>query len=834
MKIDWNLDPRRITEVPIYQIHFSDQVLTDQLNTSQLRLLILSHEFAINGIPAFYLESAPSYSQYYSQDPVVIVFDLDNRFNDVKLQYWARVDSWLWDPQSYFSNGISNHFSRALTTVLYYKYIDLNPLYFTSFILIPNNERHLESFLVQPVPVLRNNHIQLRTVIQGGLSCVINPRNHLKNGSFILSPPYEHLLRVTSADHQTNSDFNSKFDASHQNHFISVLTVDKKVLKLEYGVDQIVHLTKPSLIMPKFFEDDNIQSVSETQNSYSPLKTENSYDENFNEDDPDPGSIDNTFDNYNFCNTLMKDEITNNNSKLCHFKNLALFQYSDQMIESFFNDKASPSKVETSFSVLEDTKPDASFIITEQIVNRKYRQKILQCIGEKGRFPSMRLDLKCIVANFLSYYRFDFGFSTINPPPFMKEFCLCETVSCEKLGVPDIIVNSNGSKTEVKADVALSLWEKESFLPIMGPKNAHYVVFASNSVHKNAVDTFMTQFCHCYSQCGFGTLRPYPREEYSLSIPTNSIPQAISKYFESQPLMEFRQFPVLTFIVAPPIFDPNFKPHTIVNYIRPTSVETATEVEVKSLAFVVYSRIRIFFPQPTGMSDFSQIEVIGSILFGFRYQPPFVLKRNTEYMSFHIAWDHHTRLSVWIDDIGTVLHTVRADSISQISDIINKSRQSLHDLNLRFTVTILGEGIYDPIFQDCNNFLSIDIELYSVFPTPEIKCRFEQDFPDDVIVFSNVEQVGEAATRYAIPVSTCFIMSRYHPSYKISAYRDSNDELLKNFAKEMSHLTWLSVKPGDENRTISYPPHICALLRKNECSCLTISRFEFLPSLEKI
>jgi hypothetical protein len=56
--------------------------------------------------------------------------------------------------------------------------------------------------------------------------------------------------------------------------------------------------------------------------------------------------------------------------------------------------------------------------------------------------------------------------------------------------------------------------------------------------------------------------------------------------------------------------------------------------------------------------------------------------------------------------------------------------------------------------------------------------------------------------------------------------------LLMEYVKNMSHLSWLSVKPGSEKRMILYPPHVCALLRKNDSETLVVNRFKFLPSAE--
>ena len=66
------------------------------------------------------------------------------------------------------------------------------------------------------------------------------------------------------------------------------------------------------------------------------------------------------------------------------------------------------------------------------------------------------------------------------------------------------------------------------------------------------------------------------------------------------------------------------------------------------------------------------------------------------------------------------------------------------------------------------------------------------------------------------------------------AIGETPEDTVRAYAKHMSHMSWLSVKPGSENRTISYPPHVCALIRKNTPPTTILSCYEFLPSTEII
>lgn len=918
MEIDWNLDPQKISEIPIYQIHFKDSSLENQPETISLRLLIFSHKLALSQIPAFYLDSALSIKQQDDYKPEVsqsvIVFDINGDFesNEVEtLPFWAHLSHWKWVPHEIFSNEIVEAFSRALTLVLYYRHYNLNPLYFSSYILIPGGGPFFEPFLVQPVPVLRQGSIQIRTVLQSGLDCILSPKTAPPAGSFILFPPNEHPLYIISVKTP---------------NILEAITIDKKKIEIDIETDKFVFLTNPPLIMPKFFEDDKDISAASTNANSNFTNSNSNYDEDFSG----------------------HEEIQD--APPCQFTNLKLFNFTEKDIADFFTSKFSsenafeygqpandnpsgdPNEMnddsDTFFSVLEDTQPNSLQILSEFVpkIKSKERKKILSCVGLNGSFPTKRSHLTCIRANFLSYYRFDFGFSTVNPPSFVSQFGRTSRVRYQKLGIPYITLNKNGDKYEERADKVLSIWESERFMPISGPKDAHYAVFIMKGVSSDSVRTFMSQFTAVYSSLGFGALTPYPRkgEDYMIEVPVGDIPRILMEYFDNP--TEYQQYQVLSFIVAPPIFSENLKLHSIVNYIRPNGLETATIEEVKTLAFVVYSRIRIFSPQPLGMIEPLAQRKVGVVLFGFRYKPPFLLSRDTkaadsngddlglglgsiggnrnsdsfeDQMELHAAWDPSKSLSAWIDGIGSVLHMLGASDITSISSFIEEAKQAFK-VKMKFTVTLLGEGIKHSLYNVCDNNLPPDVEIYSVSPSPSVSAHFEEEFADDVVIFEDTEQCFEVPINtqqqqqqqstgsvdflnsndfdgfdsfdsferqgsslawpstepnashflprnsslqtsslsgddcYVKPSATCYVLSKYQPPYMTSIYRGGSRDQLLNYVTKMSHLSWLSVKPGDEKRTISYPPHICALLRKNDCSCLTISRFEFLPYHEKI
>ena len=190
----WNLSSQNYTDILISQISLSSR-FNDDKNSENLRILVLSHQLSQFGIPAFYLDSSPSYSLEKTNGPTVIAFDIYSKLSEFKIPYWAESREWNWNASSYFSFEISEHFSRALVLLKYYQKFNVYSMYFTSYLLFPPQRSIIEPFLFQPVVVRRKGKIHIRTVLQGGIEISIlkAPRTI---GSFVLIPPFEHPFKV--------------------------------------------------------------------------------------------------------------------------------------------------------------------------------------------------------------------------------------------------------------------------------------------------------------------------------------------------------------------------------------------------------------------------------------------------------------------------------------------------------------------------------------------------------------------------------------------------------------------------------------------------------------
>jgi hypothetical protein len=327
------------------------------------------------------------------------------------------------------------------------------------------------------------------------------------------------------------------------------------------------------------------------------------------------------------------------------------------------------------------------------------------------------------VASFLSFFRFDFGFSDVIPPRHGQRLCSYSYVQYKRLGIPQVLVNSHGIPRNIPADVVCERWERDRFLPISGPKDCHFVVFCQNDLSRPAIDSFFKEFSHIYQLRGFGRLSPMPRGESVVYETKEGLTNDINKFFQLQPLSEFQTYPIVSFIVAPPIYDRSFEPHSIITYVQPWSVTSGSEDEIRTLALVVYSRIRIFTPSPFGMIDIARFET-SMLFFGFRYQPPYILPRSSQTMIMHIAWDQETRLTAWMDDIGSVLHVVSKSTLEELSRFVADLVNFLRGTDLRLTLTVLGEGINDDLFHAIEKQFGRHFRrtvLFALAPAPAVQ-----------------------------------------------------------------------------------------------------------------
>ena len=788
--VEWNLESLDIASVRVVQVHYSSSVAGDPQFASDRRLLVLSHAIAYTGIPAFFLKQSPKYLRYQNTGPVVVVFDLNDKFSGFTLSEIWETEAEILDMASGFCAEFYDELQRAVCVTSYYEFKQLNPLYFTSFLVVPGSHSKSEPFLYEKVPLRRNKMLCMRTMTKGSLDFVVESRNPVPVGSFVLVPPYEHPFYVLSYSPQAQT--------------LSLLSVEKERMTIELGSTQFVLITRPPVQMASFY------------------KTEQDSRETAPRGD-------------------------------CQFKAKELFDFTQEDIESFIaarfanDDEAhEEGKRGALESFLDYPELSVEQVVSQIVSDPAARGPIIECLGKLGTLPSHRFELHIRAASFLSFFRFEFGFSDVKPPYHAQSLVHGSSCIYERLGIPQVLVGCDGKITEVSASSVVDEWVEKFYQPISGPKSGHYIVVCSPEVPIEHAKLFFRQLSDIYRLHEFGKLTPFPRFDAHYSIPVDEMGSFIMRlFYEDQSLSEFQQFPLLTFIVGPPIYDPSFRPCSILSYVRPESIGTASRKEIAAFAFVVYSRIRNFSPTPFGMISLAPVSLgeAATFFFGYRYQPPFLLPRSdNRNVTMHVAWDHVQNMSTWMDDIGSVLQFLPESPLDRLVQTMRSCIDMLPGVTVRFTVSVLAEGISRRLLHHIESALGpllSSTTIFAVSPEPTVQVLFKEEFQDDAVIFSAAQQFRASSDdEFEPPLATCYVVAHTLPAYGVSLYTKpatgTPEDTVRAYAKHMSHMSWLSVKPGSENRTISYPPHVCALIRKNTPSTTILSRYEFLPSTEII
>lgn len=791
--VQWNLDPFEEKEIAIYQISILSEALEERKSNNVKRLLVLSHSLGIQKIPSFFLQNSPNYSPFPVNQSVLIVFDFFHKF-DIKEQSlnWCSFFSWKYDIHQPFDATFYNDLQCALNVVSYYEFEKLSPIYFTSFLLFPQSDSFPDPFLYQKVPIRSKFSLSIRTHIQKCSQFIIDYPDPLLPGNYVLISPYDHpFLVISSAD-----------------KFITVKSVDDITMTFDVATTLFVLITNPSIFLPNFVLSGSTPLFRSSYRQKSQNHTEN------------------------------------------YFYPVQFFEYSksDQIGILLI-----PRPTDHDFLHSEDDSPNTAILeypdltldqILSQIVKDKSNRKIiLKCLG-KGELPSHRLTLILPIAQSIAFTNNEFCFTNCRIPFHVKGLLTTNSIRYEKLSIPKLLVQIKNQRKPVPATTIITQWKSERFYPICGQKNAHFVVFSVSTISKCLIHTFFASFCNSYTLFNFGSLSPLPNEETYIFLSYEDMPVVIKTYIDQQKLIEFRQFPLIIFIVGPRIHDPEFNPHALISYIDPNFIQAAKTNEIESLVFDLYSTIRIYKPFPFGMTEpLNKLPL--KLFFGYRYQPPVYLDREDKnLMNVHIAWDEVTQTASFVDEIGSVFDVVPNISIANMNTIINDIKKMFKEIPVKFTLSILSEGITQKLNQEIHQKIDPEILknilLFAISPQPNIQCLFDENFDEDVLIFAPTEQFMQSTdgTEFLIPLCSCYVVSNFLHAYSISFY--SNQMVISaapqrhvyQFAHQMSNLSWLSIKPKCEKRTISYPPHISALLKKTNAPVKRIAKYEFVPSSE--
>ena len=839
--VKWNFDPNGLFSLPVSQLTVSSDgdTFSSSATVCQKRLLLLSHQLNYRGIPAFYMSQSPKYSTERLNQEVVLVFDFFSNFNQFQLPIWIkRFDFSISAELNSIPNEFFCHFQRALSLYYLYKFTNdykLNVYYFDTFLLIESSEFFDEPFVFKPIPIIKNKKIHIRTIAAGNLKVVINPPMigcELSENQFILMQPYPHPFFVKKIDQENNCVLLKNIDNT------------EIVKKIDDSFEHIL-LTKPPSNLTKFVPASNAETVdyyTKTKNLTSISKASSTFNfettEFYTFDDKSFGNF--------FANNSVKDNEDTTQAR----------SFSD--INSLFNSENSYFFYEESSLVS---------LIKEEIIDKKERKVLYKFLSKFPNFPPPIInDMILPNSSFLSFFQFDLTFCCSEQPRYTNKFSTFSDINAQHLGLPNVKVNVNGNVRDVSPINIFDDWKKNHYSPISGPKSCHYVVFyvdygndygkgkfdeineenqnVYENYKRNLVIDYFESLQSSYTLHEFGTLSPFPKGESYISTKPSNFFEKTNSFFKKHTLAEYQQYPIISFVVCPIFFEQYMTCHSICTFLSTDQIKKFKPKDIDHMSFIVYSRIRLFHPYPFGMINIAPPEA-ASLFFGYRYQPPYLLSRQQGHaLTIHLAWDPVTGFTAWVDDVGSVSHIFKEKPLPNLCKLLVDIVNFLKEISVDTTFTILSESPTDELVQSIISIFTRSLpsfSLFSIVPTPQIQIAHQKNDiidisnqpHDDLIIFDDPETTLSYDANVSVPSCSCYIVSPDQPSYKISHYFNSKNDIpkkcIEEFAKNMSHLSWLSQSAETKKRVVSFPPHIAALLRRVRAKTNFITGFEFLP-----
>jgi hypothetical protein len=476
-------------------------------------------------------------------------------------------------------------------------------------------------------------------------------------------------------------------------------------------------------------------------------------------------------------------------------------------------------------SVFEEPSPGIEEILTEQVPDQKVRAKIRHAISPRPLLPSPRVSLSFFESTTLHCFSFDFVDS--RPPAWPSHLVTQSGFEGRRLGIPALLVRRNEGPHSVAATSAISQWDKEHFAPISGPKPAHYVVLAESSLPRLLVQLFVRSIAHFYSRLEFGELRPLTRRDtFTFCLPED-VRRGVQFFQRDNRLAEFQQHPVIIFALSDIAFGADSRPRAHVCQLPTSLIQRMDSTEIQCICFQLYAQLRSYF------SIGCNKPILEAIYLGFRYQPPFILRRaHDDRLNVHVAWDPTSGISIWTDDIGSTLSEIQLKNPSEFDRYITSLRLGLEGVYVQISVGILGDAVSETHLPGLIQ-AQIGAFVVSVMPAGAVQVARDLGFENDVFILAHVEYASAAPPPGPSPVAAGTIVSRAHAAYAVALYsnprRDlADDDALAWIAQEFSNLSWTSVRPGAETRTVAIPPHFAALMKAIRFPTLPYLRLEFI------
>ena len=692
--LDWNLDQREFQTVEITQIQFI-QGQTDLSDSQEkLRLLVLSHQIAQFGVPAFFLESAPKYLQEnFTTEPVVIVYDFENKFQDFMLPQFFKSSSFTIDFSITFTKEIIDHIQRSIILLYYYKYFDNFPIYHSSFLLFSCTGSWYDQFLLHFIPLRFRDRLRFRILILTNLQIQIDTQSPLKERSIILISPFEHPFLVISS---TTTQ-------------ITVQYVDESIhtfTRSEITISQILK-PSPSLI-----------------GAYQDLKTIRSL--------ITPSSE--TF------------------SQMCQSGSKS-FAISKEELHDFFQKKIDEQakkemeELQIESSEFEDLPASIDVILSEQIPDLELRMQISKSLKPLCLFPSKKQDVLISITPYDTFYERNYGISKMSIPTLPSPFFTKTTVQSIKIEIPNVIVAQKGQLFEASAKNVIKNWINELYRPISGPKNAHFVVFADSLLRENHTKQFFSHLTHTYSLLGFGELTIYPKINAFFFSNPEDVKNNVFSFMRKNQQLEFSTFPTVIFIIVDKDYSHSIRLNMPTILISPHDVNVGNFDYFKLISFHIYSRIRIRSPEPDlDLSDFQDCPQTSppnnlhkfkplDIFFGFRYQPPFLLQRIQDtVLILYVFWDPISTESVWTDDTGSTLHSTKMKNLFTIIATYEELKKVFNDIKLILSIGIFFDNVSPKFIESLIHVPNVN--LFTINPAPFVQVSFSTKVDEDSIIFT--------------------------------------------------------------------------------------------------
>ena len=825
MSVDicWNFRDNFYQKINIFFITARRYQSPHPPGEDEMRLLVLTHKIASQEIPSYFLGNPPSFIRSMPSQPVITVFDINNNFSEDLIPEWAIIQPSEWDVQNDTTQIHLDLFQRALNLQLFYKFIDKEPAYFPTFIIIPLAQPYEQPQAIKVFPLIKDNGIIIRSCVENFSSLSLGPRKPA-NDSFILIPPYEIPYKVINA-------LVTKITATSPNG-------QKKVIDSLTNTYFII--SEPSKMLQSLF------TSRPSGHSISSFRMKSSFSSR----------------------PLDKDII--------RIKPINLQTTTTDMSLSFFAEKFSKksaipeSKNETDEcekDVLVDPPLNFEDKINEVIFdNDKLKKIIAWSIGAYtmtaetiSSFGNIE-DSPVVSPQLMETFCDDFNSFSYTETPILAGYFSSDT-SAYIIQNPSIEVNVEGKNQEQSISTLVD-WEKFKFMPLYLPKDGEYIVFFEKGVKKDAVIDYFQQLTHSYSQLGFGKMIKF-NQSYPPFVETEvgqSRNRADNFYQEHQ--AEFNRVNhLIIYIITNNVTQHNVYQNRLkygLRVLSPGKINYSTDEDFKEEAFKLYSMIRCQQngPQNQFSSKSNPPLILNNFFFGHRYQHPFIIFRKEDIVNIHIFLNPENDHIVICDQVGTALQKLKVpDPIQTLKKIMQElSRLCGYTIQINFMLTYFAEFVDEYLF---NKALELQTDfkqnfyLFNLYPSPYVQCNITDEYQNDFYIESSPEyshlpkSVSNPAERgikagvkpslgnlkIVHPVRNGFVLTHEHQHYQIGLLScpaiSDPASAMESYRNQMVGLSWLTARPNYPKRAYSLPPPIAMLI--SECdhqSCL-YSRFVF-------